>query len=281
MNKKIALITGSSSGFGFLTTLALAKKGYLVIATMRDVSKSERLIDKAKSDDVQSLLDIRQLDVTSVEQINDLARSLMEEYGYIDVLINNAGFAQGGLSELVPMNSYQKQFATNFFGVVSVTQAFLPLLRKTRNGSIINISSISGRIGYPGLSPYVASKHALEGYSEALRLELKPFNIDVVLIEPGSYDTNVWEVGLKNLGVESQLSEYQSMTSRLVEEMDKVVNRLGDPNEVVEAILHAIRLKHPTLRYPVGKGIRLMISIKKWLPWKLWERIVQKRLTSR
>ena len=126
----------------------------------------------------------------------------MEDFGKVDVLINNAGYAGAGFVEEVSMEEYRKQFETNVFGVLAVTKAFLPLMRKQGQGCIINISSISGKVAFPGLSPYIASKHAIEGWSESLRLEMQPFGVKVVLIEPGSYKTNIWSTG-KQVAVES------------------------------------------------------------------------------
>lgn len=190
MTKKTAIVTGSSSGFGLLCAVELALKGFTVIATMREVNKSKPLLERAKEQKVDNLIHVHPLDVTSTESIN-LFKTLLVDYPSVDVLVNNAGFALGGFSEELSIENYRLQFETNFFGLIAVTQAVLPLMRAKKHGRIINMSSISGRIGFPGLSAYVASKHALEGYSESLRLELKPFGIDVSLIEPGSFQTNI------------------------------------------------------------------------------------------
>jgi NAD(P)-dependent dehydrogenase (short-subunit alcohol dehydrogenase family) len=185
MTQKTAIVTGSSSGFGLLTAIELALKGFTVIATMRDVNKAQPLLELAKENRVENFIHVLPLDVTSTESIL-LFRDKLENYPSIDVLVNNAGYALGGFSEELLIEDYRLQFETNFFGLIAVTQTVLPLMRAKKQGRIINMSSISGRIGFPGLSAYVASKHALEGYSESLRLELKPFGIDVSLIEPRS-----------------------------------------------------------------------------------------------
>ncbi len=182
---KTAIVTGSSSGFGELIAIELARSGFKVIATMRNLNKKEHLLKLAAAENVIDKITVFPLDVTmqeSVEKFKGFVQSLVS----VDVLVNNAGYAQGGFSEELTVDEYRSQFETNFFGVIAVTQAVLPVMRRQGSGKIINMSSISGRFGFPGLSPYVSSKHALEGYSESLRLELKPFGIDVILIEPGS-----------------------------------------------------------------------------------------------
>ncbi|MEK7016258.1 oxidoreductase [Bacillus sp. FSL R9-9410] len=274
MNKKIAVITGASSGFGLLTTLELAKKDYLVIATMRHLEKQVELISQATKLNLQQHIQVQQLDVTDQNSIHNF-QLFLKEINRIDLLINNAGYATGGFIEELPVEDYRKQFETNLFGAISITQLVLPFMREQKSGKIINISSISGQVGFPGLSPYVSSKYALEGWSESLRLEVKPFGIDVALLEPGSYNTNIWEVG-------KQLAENQSdTTSPYKEYMDKIqkhINNgndtLGNPIDVANKIVEIAEARRTTLRYPIGKGVKFMIFAKKVLPWRLWEFLV-------
>lgn len=274
MNKKIAIITGASSGFGILTALELAKKDYFVISTMRNLEKQIDLISQATKLDLQKNIKVQQLDVTDQGSIHNF-QLFLNEINRIDILINNAGYANGGFIEEIPVEDYRKQFETNLFGAISITQLVLPYMRKQKSGKIINISSISGKVGFPGLSPYVSSKYALEGWSESLRLEVKPFGIDVALLEPGSYNTNIWEVG-------KQLAENQSdTTSPYKEYMDKIqkhINNgndtLGNPMDVANKIVEIAEARRTTLRYPIGKGVKFMIFAKKVLPWRLWEFLV-------
>ncbi|MGR6000503.1 oxidoreductase [Bacillus cereus] len=275
MNKKIAIITGASSGFGLLTTLELAKKDYLVIATMRNLEKQVRLLSQVTQLNLQQNIKVQQLDVTDQNSIHNFQLFFKKKYKKVDLLVNNAGYANGGFVEEIPVEEYRKQFETNLFGAISITQLVLPYMRKQRSGKIINISSISGQVGFPGLSPYVSSKYALEGWSESLRLEVKPFGIDVALIEPGSYNTNIWEVG-------KQLAENQSdTTSPYKEYMDKIQKHInsgsdtfGNPIDVANKIVEIAESKRTNLRYPIGKGVKFMIFAKKILPWKLWEYLV-------
>ncbi|MBH0346473.1 MULTISPECIES: oxidoreductase [Bacillus] len=274
MNKQIAVITGASSGFGLLTTLELAKKDYLVIATMRNLEKQGNLLSQATQLNLQQNIKIQQLDVTDQNSLHNF-QLFLKEINKVDLLINNAGYANGGFVEEIPVEEYRKQFETNLFGAISITQLVLPYMREQQSGKIINISSISGQVGFPGLSPYVSSKHALEGWSESLRLEVKPFGIDVALIEPGSYNTNIWEVG-------KQLATNQSdTTSPYKEYMDKIQKHInngsdtfGNPIDVANKIVEIAEAKRTNLRYPIGKGVKFMIFAKKILPWRLWEYLV-------
>ena len=188
---KTAIVTGSSSGFGMLISIQLAKTGYNVIATMREIQKSDHLIQLATQENLMDKIHVYPLDVTSPESISKFG-TYVNGLRSVDILVNNAGYAQGGFCEELSIEAYRNQFETNFFGTVATTKAILPAMRSRGSGRIINISSISGRIGFPGLSAYASSKYALEGFSESLRLELKPFGIEVILIEPGSYKTNIW-----------------------------------------------------------------------------------------
>ncbi|MGN4671082.1 oxidoreductase [Bacillus cereus group sp. MYBK225-1] len=274
MNKKVAIITGSSSGFGLLTTLELAKKDYLVIATMRNLEKQANLLSQATQLNLLHNITVQQLDITDQNSIHNF-QLFLKEINRVDLLINNAGYANGGFVEEIPVEEYRKQFETNLFGAISITQLVLPYMREQQSGKIINISSISGQVGFPGLSPYVSSKHALEGWSESLRLEVKPFGIDVALVEPGSYNTNIWEVG-------KQLATNQSdTTSPYKEYMDKIQKHInsgndtfGNPIDVAKKIVDIAEAKRTTLRYPIGKGVKFMILARKILPWRLWEYLV-------
>ncbi|CRK84974.1 SDR family oxidoreductase [Neobacillus massiliamazoniensis] len=276
MSNKIAIVTGSSSGFGLLAVIELALKGFTVMATMRDTNKAKRLLELATEKGVIESIQIHQLDVTSTESINELRKKLNDEPS-VDVLVNNAGVAVGGFSEELSLEEYRRQFDTNFFGVIAVTNTVLPFMRAKGQGRIINISSISGRIGFPGLSAYTASKHALEGYSESLRLELKPFRIDVSLIEPGSYQTNIWssvDPMMKNAD-----SPYHSYMESILKEIDNGKAEHGNPKEVAKLVAKlATQSKTPNLRYPIGKGTKLNTLLKNILPWRLLEDIMIKKL---
>ncbi|MBT2644971.1 SDR family oxidoreductase [Bacillus sp. ISL-41] len=273
---KTAIVTGCSSGFGELIAIELAKTGYNVIATMRNLKKQDTLLRLAAAESVTDKITVFPLDVTQQQSIEEL-KIFVESLVSVDLLVNNAGYAQGGFCEELSVEEYRNQFETNFFGVIAVTQAILPFMRKQRSGKIINMSSISGRFGFPGLSAYVASKHALEGYSESLRLELKPFGIEVVLIEPGSYRTNIWK-SIENVSMPNE-SPYELLKDSIMKNLTAGQDSYGDPLDVARlAAMIASNESQPNLRYPIGKGVRTMIQLKNYLPWKTIERIVLKKL---
>lgn len=279
--RPVALVTGSSSGFGFLTAIELIKAGYYVIASMRNLHKADPLLAEVKKLDKQDHVEIIQMDVTDSDAIQRMRRRI-EEIGRIDLLVNNAGFALGGFAEEVSNAELRKQFDTNFFGLVEVTQNIIPLMRERGSGRIINISSISGLIGFPALSSYVASKYALEGYSESLRLELKPFNIDVILIEPGSFKTNIWTLGRVNAKQSlSANSPYLSLQERIEQLLLSGQDRFGEPIDVAKLIVKVATVKRPRLRYPIGKGVKMQILLKRLLSWKSWEKQILRMIVRK
>lgn len=278
MEKKYALITGCSSGFGALMAIELAKNSFHVLATMRSTNKADLLMELANREGVQSHLSIHELDVTSSHSIEKL-KGLLQQLPSVDVLINNAGYAGAGFAEEVPLDEYRAQFETNVFGTIAVTQAVLPFMRAQRKGTIINMSSISGRAGFPGLSPYAASKFAIEGWSESLRLEMKPFGVHVAMLEPGSFKTSIWSTGKKI--TEKSLrkdSPYYVYMTKIQDYLDKSEPNYEDPIIVAKKAASIALKKKPTLRYPVGKGVKTRISLKNLLSWKSWENIILKKL---
>lgn len=271
---KIALITGTSSGFGLLTTVALACEGYHVIATMRDLAKKDLLLEKGQ--EVKDQISIMKLDVTNHEEIKQVVESVIEQYGAIDVLINNAGYAEGGFVEDVTMERWRKQFETNFFGTLAMTKAVVPYMRERKQGTIINVSSISGRMAMPGLGPYSATKFALEGFSESLRFELLPLGIHVVLIEPGSYKTPIWSKGMDAV---ASSEAYREKTEHLMGMVRKVEKTAGDPKEVSDLICKIVKEDRPAFRWPIGKGVKAGLRARSLLPWKWLERVITSRMS--
>lgn len=279
MKGKVAIITGASSGFGLLTTVELCKKGLSVVATMRNLENKETIIKLCKQQGVPFPTHFFQLDITDAASRENFAKQL-KELPSVDILINNAGFALGGFAEETSIHEYKEQFETNFFGTIAVTQLVLPYMRKQRKGKIINISSISGQIAFPGLSPYVASKHALNGWAESLRLEVNPFGIDVVLIEPGSFQTNIWTKG-KRIAARSELSTspYSNYKHALEKELAKGAKNYGNPEKVAQLISKlCMKERLHKLRYPIGRGVKTMYLLKKITPWILWETVILKKL---
>ncbi|WP_420769039.1 oxidoreductase [Parageobacillus thermoglucosidasius] len=273
----VAFVTGASSGFGLLTSVALAGEGYRVLASMRNLTNKRRLEAAAKEAGVADRIEIVQLDVTDFSAAETVIQDVIRRYGQIDLLVNNAGYAAGGFTEELAIEEWQRQFETNFFGLVAVTKAVLPSMRERRSGKIVNISSISGRMGFPSMGPYVASKFAVEGFSESLRLEMLPYGVHVVLIEPGSYKTDIWSKGLGAVTIHPN-SPYVKEMKAILKYVNKIAEAAPAPDEVIRQIVQVAKSPSPKLRYPVGKGVKLGIILKNILPWKWWERIVTKRL---
>lgn len=272
---KIAVITGTNSGFGLLTSIELAKAGFVVIATMRNLNNRHELLEKAKVANVENQIKCVQMDITKAVEVEKVYEEVKTQYGKIDVLINNAGFAQGGFFEEITDELWEEQFQTNVFGHIRVTRTFLPLLRENGGGKIINISSVSGLFGFPGLSPYTSSKFALEGWSESLRLELLEDNIWVSLVEPASYQTNIWEKGLSRINNNEDRPIFQR---KLLHQAERSASKAQDPLHVVQLILKIIHTKRPKLRYPIGGGTRLLTLAKAFVPWRLIETIAIKKI---
>lgn len=274
--RPVALVTGASSGFGMLTSIALAKAGYTVISSMRDPDKRDPLDKLAATRNVADHIEVMPMDVTSALQIEQTISSIIARHQQIDLLVNNAGYACGGFVEEITAEEWRKQFDVNVFGVIDVTRAVLPYMREQKSGTIINVSSISGRFGFPGLAPYAASKHAVEGFSEALRLEMLPYQVHVVLIEPGSYRTSIWEKGMRQK-LDHPHSPYAKQTKQLMAHVEKTMQKAPAPDEVVSVIVHAATSAAPRLRYPVGRGVGLTLALKSLLPWSWIEFFIKKK----
>lgn len=275
---KHVLITGSNSGFGLETALLLANRGYYVIATMRDIEKKEEILKRAEKDNIPtSHFLFLTMDVTDVTSIQLAKEIIDKENIIIDILINNAGYCQGGFIDELEVEDYEKQFQTNVLGMISVTQTFLSHLKESKNGKIINVSSVSGIIGLPGMTPYCTSKFAVEGFSESLRLELLPHRISVSIIQPTSYKTKIWEKGLENIK-EDQTNHFKQ---KLYQEATKSAKHGSEPKEIAHLIAKICLKTNPKLRYPVGKGAKSLSMIKKLFPWTWIERGAKWKLLKR
>ncbi|TYA71396.1 SDR family oxidoreductase [Seonamhaeicola marinus] len=259
---KTILVTGSSNGFGYLTVLTLARKGYNVWATMRDSngknkSKKEELETLASNENIS--ITVAELDVTSNNSIYHLMDKISTEaQNGIDVLINNAGVMYVGITEAYSLEQAQEQFDTNFFGVIRTTKAFLPLLKKSSDGMIINISSLAGRLVFPYFGIYCASKFALEAYSEALSYELKPFGVDISIIEPGPYPSGLLFSGPKedDLSTLNTYGEMSSVPKTMLENFEQFYksDNAPDPQEIPNAVISLIEKQkgNRPLRQAVG-----------------------------
>jgi len=260
--KDVALVTGSSSGIGFETALLLARSGFHTYASMRNLEKSKNITEIANTEKLP--LQVIQLDVNDDKSVKDAIDKIVAENRRIDVLVNNAGYGLFSPIEDVTLDQVKEQFETNFFGVVRVTKEALPIMRKQRKGTIVNVSSGAGRVGIPVYSAYVATKFALEGLSESMRYELKEFGINIVIIEPGVIKTNIVE-NLKTADIRSKSeSPYADIIERVSKGFGKIMdNSSSSPNLVAEAILNAITSKEPEIRYLVGDDAEYIMKVRK------------------
>jgi NAD(P)-dependent dehydrogenase (short-subunit alcohol dehydrogenase family) len=259
----VAVVTGSSSGIGLATSLALARNGYLTYATMRNLAKR----DSVQSTTEKQHLSIRtvQLDVTDENSVKNAIQSILSESGRIDLLVNNAGYGLTGALEDIRIDEIRALYETNLFGVIRVTQAVLPTMRKQGSGRIINISSGAGRIGYPGGSAYVSSKFALEGLSESMAYEIEQFGIRTVLVEPGFVRTNFGE----NIVITKKAQDPNSPYSQMMMQMKsssyrrRMIENASDADLVASVVVEAATAKEPNLRYLAGKDVQQMVAAKK------------------
>lgn len=261
--EKIAIVTGSSSGIGYATSLLLARNRFHTYATMRNIEKSADIQEITNKERLS--LQVIQLDVNDDASIRNSIKRVERENERIDVLVNNAGYGLVGAFEDLSVEEIKSQFETNFFGVIRLTQQVLPIMRKQKSGTIVNVSSGAGRIGFPGMSAYVSSKFALEGLSESMSYELEPFGIKVVIIEPGVIRTNfkknsvMSEKSLDN----SSISPYSSIIQKIDSSISSIIEHATPPEDVAKAILHAITSNNPELRYLVGNDMIMMAETKK------------------
>jgi len=271
--EKIALVTGSSSGIGLLTTVELARAGFRVVASMRDRGRRQRLDAAAAAAGVAGRIDVRRLDITEFDRIGDFVAQLERDYGRLDVLVNNAGFAVAGFAEDLLLEELRQQFETNFVAQAAVTKAVLPIMRRQHAGHIIMVSSIGGRISAPVIGAYDASKFALEGWSESLRIETRALGIRVVLVEPGSYQTDIWErnVRLGSFAQDSRSPNHER-GNRFAEAIKKV--HKADPLPVAKLIARIAQNPNPRLRYRIGFDSHLQFWLHTLLPWKMYEKVV-------
>jgi len=275
---KSVLVTGASSGFGLLASVRLARTGWEVFAGVRDPSRAGELLTAAEAAGVQGRVRIVRLDVTSRDDAEAAVREMVAACGRVDAVVCNAGIAVGGFAEEVPLQRWREQFETNVFGAVAVAGAAIPAMRRQRSGRIVLVGSISGKIGFPGLAPYSASKHALEGLGESWRLELAPFGIRVSLVEPGAYRTPIWSKSLDASALPKPESPYARIYERLKPLLERSATSGGDPERVAAVIARALTDRRPKLRYVPGAGERLTLLAKSALPWSWIERYVSRML---
>jgi NAD(P)-dependent dehydrogenase (short-subunit alcohol dehydrogenase family) len=261
---RTVLITGTSSGFGLATSVELAKRGWNVVATMRDLGKRGELDRAVQSAGVGDRVRVEQLDVTDPQSIDAAVARLDLPNRPLDAVVHNAGVAVGGAFEDLDETHVRRVMEVNYFGVLALTRRLLPTFRAQRRGRIVIISSESAFAGQPANSPYSASKWAIEGWAEALAYEVEHFNIQIILIEPGAYRTNIWESSPRVLPKESP---YFPLLRHLEVAVDAHVAKAArDPVEVAKAVAGTLDSPRPRFRNPVGPTAKFMHFARGKLP---------------
>ena len=271
----VALVTGGSSGIGACTVRELLDAGFVVYAVARRVERMRQLTELGAH--------VFAMDVTDDASMVAGVERILEEQGRIDVLVNNAGYGSYGAVEDVPIDEARRQFEVNVFGLARLTQLVTPHMRARRSGRIINISSIGGKFYEPFGAWYHATKFAVEGLSDSLRLELKPFGVDVVIIEPGPIITEWNEIARDSLLERSGATDYgryARRAHRVLTEFDKP-GRASTPEAVARKIRKAATTRRPATRYPVGRGARIITSSRDHLPDRVMDQVVSRMYGSR
>ena len=263
--KKVILVTGASSGIGFDAAVALAKQGHRVYAAARRVERMEPL----KAFGVVLL----RMDVTDEASMEAGARTVLEAEGRIDALVNNAGYGYFGAIENVPLEEARRQLEVNVFGLARLCQLVLPSMRAQGSGRIVNISSVAGKVVMYFGGWYHVSKYSVEALSDALRMELKPFGIDVSMIEPGGIKTNWGIIAADHLAESSKDTPYEAEGLRESETMRKAYSMrlLSNPSVVTRAISKAVNSRRPRARYRVGFGAHTLVFLHTILPARWWD----------
>lgn len=264
--KKVILITGASSGMGKSAANMLHAQGHKVYGAAR---RTERMKDlEAKG------MGVVPLDLTVDESIVNAVNTVFEKEGRIDVLINNAGYGSYGSVEEVPIEEAKRQFEVNIFGLARITQLVLPIMRKQNSGRIVNISSMGGKIYTPLGAWYHATKFALEGWSDCLRIEVKQFGIDVVVVEPGGIQTEWGDIAMDNLKKVSGNGVYGPMANKLVEGLAKSKDKLTPVDVLGKEIAKAATANKPKTRYLKGYMAKPLVAMRKWLGDRTFDKMI-------
>ncbi len=265
--KHVVLVTGASSGIGKESVRLLINKGYTVYAAARRIEKMS---------DLQALgAKLLELDITKEDSIRQAVSVMMANEKRIDVLVNNAGYGSYGALEDVPLKEARYQFEVNIFGLARLTQLVLPHMRKQGSGKIINISSMGGKFGEPHGAWYHATKFALEGLSDSLRMELRQFGIDVVVIQPGAIKTEWNKIARENLMSVSGNTAYKELAEKHARFLEKGDHSMGsEPIVIAQTIAKAIASRKPKTRYVAGGGARLMLFLKNILPDRMFDKLL-------
>jgi NAD(P)-dependent dehydrogenase (short-subunit alcohol dehydrogenase family) len=256
----------------------LARAGFHTYASMRNLKKSKTVTEMANTEGLP--LQVVQLDVNGDRSVKDAIEKIVTEKERIDILVNNAGYGLFGSLEDISIEEIKAQFETNFFGVIRVTQEVIPLMRKQRSGTIVNVSSVGGRIGLPVLSAYHGTKFALEGLSESMAYELEPFGIRVVIIEPGVIRTNIMNSSTLAKKALDPKSPYFSLVQKVENRFKSMMeNESSPPEDVAKVILQALTSENPQLRYTVGNDAATMIQARLNMPDNQFKKMIMQNFS--
>jgi NAD(P)-dependent dehydrogenase (short-subunit alcohol dehydrogenase family) len=252
------VVTGSSSGIGYETSLIFARNGFLTYATMRNPNKSENIKSIATKENLP--IHIKQLDVTDDVSVQNAVQAILSETGRIDILVNNAGYGLNGALEDLAMDEIKAQYETNVFGLIRTTQAVLPIMRRQKSGTIVNISSGVGRFGIPGVSAYVSTKFAVEGLSESMSYELDPFGIKVIIIEPGVIRTNFGNGLVIAKKSQDPNSPYSQIMQKMATGFEEMMKNASTPDLVAKVVLKAAANESSSLRHLAGNDVETWLG---------------------
>ncbi|MCA0273307.1 MAG: oxidoreductase [Proteobacteria bacterium] len=271
-SKPTALVTGASSGIGKAIAKRLIEDGYHVYVAARSI---DRMQDLASLGAVPL-----RMDISNEDEITAAVRTITGQSGGVDVLVNNAGFGLYGPVEEITIDEARYQFEVNLFGAARLTQLLLPAMRARRSGTIVNITSMGGKI-YTVLGAwYHATKHALEGWSDSLRLELEPFGIRVVVVEPGQIETGFGDAASRGLVERSGDGPYGARARKVAKSMDEAYGHCkgSDPRVIADVVSKAVRSARPMTRYAAGKYAKPMIWVRKWLGDRMFDRLIKSQM---
>jgi NAD(P)-dependent dehydrogenase (short-subunit alcohol dehydrogenase family) len=269
-NDRVALVTGASSGIGEATALRLHELGYTVYGVARRVDRMQSLADRG--------VRVLAMDVTDEDSMSAGVKQIVAETGRIDVLVNNAGYGSYGAVEDVPLDEARRQFEVNVFGAARLAQLVLPHMRARRSGTIVNITSMGGRIHTPLGAWYHGTKFALEAFSDCLRLETKPFGIDVVVIEPGGIRTEWGAIAAEHLVDTSGHGAYADQAAAMSTALhsEATSRRTSPPEVIAKTIAKAVTARRPKTRYAVGYGAKPMLLLRRWLPDRAFDLFIRR-----
>ena len=275
MNNEIVLLTGASSGIGFETALLLQQSGYKVYAAARRTDRLKKLESQGIS--------ILSIEVTSDASMQQAVQFIIDREGRIDVLINNAGYGSFGSLEEVPMEEARQQFEVNVFGLARLTQLVIPHMREKQYGKIVNIASVAAHIYQPLGSWYHSTKFAVEGLSDCLRVELKPFGIKVILVEPGPIKSEWSEIAVEHLLQSSGKGPYRFIAQRMAEAMTRMyaASYVSGSDVVARVIAKSLKRNTPRARYTAGQGASFMIFARRMLGTRIFDALISKMMVGK